>query len=304
MPVSLNGSNRPALNLNGSKKSRSAAARSEIGQQRLQVSDRILELPKDDYPRIGYGMFPPKTYEQQAIAVARTIDLILSGKPNERDQVHITDINHVGKIFDRSQAACFGDWFRQSASIGYPSHLLARRVTETLASLQRHLDGRDYSGAKNDLDFLHDEAVTEMLENWISVHKGERGPVERGWAYLAWKSGRGDRVIPGVGNGNMTEILARLAKGDSRGESNYGLVRTWLVHDPASARDSLREVIAERSGDSSLDLGRMSDEIEVALLQADNLVLSPWHVDDEMAFERLGLVVPDKDIAAPAGLGR
>jgi hypothetical protein len=102
----------------------------------------------------------------------------------------------------------------------------------------------------------------------------------------------------------MTEILARLAKGDSRGESNYGLVRTWLVHDPASARDSLREVIAERSGDSSLDLGRMSDEIEVALLQADNLVLSPWHVDDEMAFERLGLVVPDKDIAAPAGLGR
>jgi hypothetical protein len=90
----------------------------------------------------------------------------------------------------------------------------------------------------------------------------------------------------------MRSILDQMENNGRQNGSNYGLVRAWLVHDPELASESLGKIFAEssaNSGANSLDLGRMSDAIESALLQSDNLVLSPWHVDDEHAFDRLGL---------------
>ncbi|MNU27257.1 hypothetical protein D3C71_156430 [compost metagenome] len=296
MTISLNGSKRPPLNLNGSEKSARAIAHAKMDRERILVSDRITSPPKDQYPRSGYGMIPPKVYETLANDVSRTRELILSGKLQATVDTHIRDLKNVAKIFDRAQGARSADWFRQSASIGHPSHLLARRITEALSSLHLNLVNDDQVKARSDLDFLHDEAVTEMLENWITAFKGERVPTERGWAYLSWKSDHICSLIPGADDGSMKEILESLAVRFARREDNYGLVAAWLVHDPQLATETFRELFAgypDRNGAYSLDMGKMSSVMEAALLASDNLVLSPWHVEDEHAFERLGVLIPE-----------
>jgi hypothetical protein len=258
-------------------------------------------------------MIPPKIFETLANDVSRTRELILSGKLQATVDTHIRDLKNVAKIFDRAQGACSADWFRQSASIGHPSHLLARRITEALSSLHLHLVNGDQAKARSDLDFLHDEAVTEMLENWIAAFKGEKVPTERGWAYLSWKSDHIYSLIPGADAGSMKEILEKLAVRFARREDNYGLVAAWLVHDPEFAAETFRDLFAgysDRNGAYSLDMGKMSGAMEAALLASDNLVLSPWHIEDEHAFERLGVLIPDAadeafdDGPATAAFGR
>jgi len=290
------------INLNGSAKSARAkemAARYGASQKRfapkpvppgarLAIIDPIVEIP-EDIP-MNYGMIPPKIYDAQTIAVTRTRDLILTGKRQTGFTGHVHDLNHIGKIFNRAQSACMADWFLQSHRLGHPSHVLTRRIMAGLVELQGHLERLDMGGARKTLEFLREEAVVEMLDNCIAADNGEDVPEERGWAYLAYRGDGAFPLLPGVDAGSMDDILDKLA--DDMGHGGQGIFAAWLVHDPEHAGDTLHRMATRHSGGDGffrLGLRAMADAIEAELIATDNLILSPWHVDDDHAYERLGL---------------
>lgn len=269
-----------------------------LKRHRLEVSERIRKIPKEMFPRVGYGLLVPKEFEEEFQAVVRTRNMILSGSTTTDVPTHIKDISMVGKIFNRAQAACFADWFLQSFRLGHPSHLLARAVVEELSALQASLARRDQSASRKSLAFMSQEAVVEMFDNYIGLAKNVVPAEEKGWAYLAWRSEANLCLFPGAAEGAMYEILDGLATRNAWREHGFGLVGAWLVHDPEFAAATIREIFAEfpsKRGGYLLNLGSMSDAIENALVASDNLVLSPWHVDDEHAIERLGLLQRRQD---------
>ncbi|NTF18137.1 hypothetical protein G6L37_06940 [Agrobacterium rubi] len=269
-----------------------------LEQYRVEVSERIREIPEEKYPRVGYGFHLPKEFDEEFDAVVRTRDMILAGSTITDTPTHIKDLSLVGKIFNRAQAACFRDWFLQSFRLGHPSHLLARAAVEEIAKLQVSVARKNKAAISERLSFLDREAVVEMLDNYIGLTRNEIPPVEKGWAYLAWRSEKKHGFFPGASSGPMYDILEGLATRNPWREPGFGVVAAWLVHDPEFAAGTIDDLFAghpRKRGGFRMDLGEMSDAIEGALLASDNLVVSPWHSDDDEALERLGLRAPMKD---------
>lgn len=269
---------------------------------RSPVSDRLERFPDKPYPSPGFGMIPFKGTEKTAVeyfmSVMRVRDMIVAGRPqSDRTECH-ADLKRVAYIFDVTQAAHRPGWFVQAQTIGNPSHVLARAVTETLTAAQAAITNRDEAALRNALDFLHDEAVTEMLENYITLAKGGSQPDEDGFAYLAWTADHRPEITVGASSGNMAAILADLgSRSGIGGRRTWGVLGAWLVHDPEMAQahiDRMFELKGTGIRGSTAYLHERAKEgikeIEAMLISTDNLILSPWHVDDEAAFGRLGIV--------------
>lgn len=279
---------------------------------RSPVSGRLERVPEKPFPSPGYGMSPLKGAQKTAVeyfmSVTRTRDLVITGKLTSEPAVRLTDLKRVAYMFDCAQAAHRPGWFLLAQNLGYPSHLLARAVTEKMSAAQIAIENGDKTALKNALDFLHDEAVVEMLDNYIELAKGIRVQPEQGFAYLAWTADDRPELAVGASSSSMPEILAELGSGDRVGrERNWGVLGAWLVHDPELAATKIAQMFegeGSRVAGSAVYVGERAraatKDIEAMLISTSNLVLSPWHVDDDLAFERLGIVVPGRKAVAAA----
>lgn len=278
--------------------------RTALKRSRIIFSDRKIKRPEEVHPNTGYGLIYPKFREPEVAQFARTRDLIQSGDPASDVVTRIGDLRSVSEYFARAATAHRPDWFYRSYKLGHPSHLLARKVTERLADLQVHIAGGEFEAAEEELQFLSSEAVADMLDNYLTLADDNSRPPEpeQGWAYLAWRPDYPNSVFVGSGEGTMHEILSDLSARERTKGLKFGLLSAWLVHDPEHADRTIHGLwTTEPSANgryNSVNFQRAAKEIEGALLSTDNVVLSPWHIDDDMAFERLGFrqtAAPDQD---------
>lgn len=283
---------------------------SALRRGRIDVAMRIRKFPTDMIGSGNYGRIPAKEYPEESLAVVRIRDLILAREIRDNPAVLIKDLSYIGKIFNRAQAANFSDWFLQAFRMGHPSHLLARTVTETLATLQNCIARDDLSSLIACVDFLHDEAVVEMLENYIDLQKGQVQPLETGWAYLVKINGDSGLIV-GAGDGTMYDAIHEISADNRKRSSDISLLGAWLVHDPQAAASAISEEFSgqiNRRGRLFANIARVTERIEGALMGSENLVLSPWHADDDRAVERLGYLQrvqereQDEDQSAPAAM--
>jgi hypothetical protein len=278
--------------------------RTALKRSRIIFSDRKIKRPEEVYPNAGYGLNYPTYREPEAAQFARIRDFIQSGDPESEVVTRIGDLRSVSEYFARAATAHRPDWFYRSYKLGHPSHLLSRMVTEKLADLQVHIASGEFEAAEEELQFLSSEAVADMLDNYLilSDEKSRPPEPEQGWAYLAWRPDYPNSAFVGSGEGTMHEILTDLTARERTKGLKFGLLSAWLVHDPEHADRTIHDLWAAKPSANgrynSVNFDRAAKSIEGALLATDNLVLSPWHIDDDMAFDRLGMrqtAAPDQD---------
>lgn len=243
------------------------------------------------------------------MSVTRVRELILAGRVSVQHADIAADLKRVAYMFDCVQAAHRPGWFLQAQNLGYPSHVLARAITEHMASAQIAIENDDWSALRKATDFLHDEAVVEMLDNYIGVAKGVPQPIEQGFAYLAWRKDGRDELAVGASSGSLPDILSGLgSRGSVSTGRNWGVLGAWLVHDPGSAEE---EIARMARGDWNVVSGspayiadrarQIIIDVESMLISTCNLILSPWHADDELTFRQLRLGAPGlgREVALP-----
>lgn len=269
---------------------------------KIVVSERLERFPARPYSD-GYGLLPMKAAGQTAVeyflSAQRTRELILTGRLLPDAAIHITDLRRVATMFNGAQAADKPNWLQHVMNLGYPSHLLARAVTQQLAVAQTAIVKDDALTLKGTLDFLHDEGVIEMLDHFIESARGAPQLKEVGFAYVAVAGDFVQRLAVGSSDQGIEEIVGGLNQQYPMREAPWGLVGLWLVHDVEQAQDSINDVIKKSGGPVSGSheaicwrARKVQSKLEAALIASDNLILSPWHVEDDAALERLGFISP------------
>lgn len=222
-------------------------------------------------------------------ATVRVRDLLLS--PERPLQDDCKALRLLSNQFAAIYTAQPGDWFSTSQIFGHPSQLLAQRIAQEFRILESAATSNDAVLAQSAGDFLRDEAVVEMLDNAIEIAKGNTSGPETGWAYIAWSPDT--MVFYGIGakDGRIEDILAEVSEDHRRKPRQLGLLAAWHVHDPEMADAELKGMLARHATTNGyyhkISLKRVRDSIDKMLVETDNLVVSPWHADEERAGERL-----------------
>lgn len=257
------------------------------------------KVPSGTQKRGAYGLnlaFQGDTAAAHFKALSRSLALIDSKDVPWQSEAHVNDLGLVSNMFARIYTADRGYWFSQSYAFGHPSHVISKLAAENLYRLRYGIARGDSEAVNETKAFLEREAVTDMIDTCINMGKGKMPPNEQGWAYIAWSSDDPQVIAAGASDGYMGNILSEISSQNNKNARNYGPMAAWLVNDCKAADAVIAETFAQsvyRPGFYVTNLGWAKRQIEDALISTGNLVISPWHVDDEEAYARLNLTAEE-----------
>lgn len=253
------------------------------------LPEPISQIPIGKVGSEGYGLSRPFNRDRtlDAFNVVKNVLGILD-RPDlpYGSEGAVADLAFVTKCFTTIHAASKNSWFDLSRLFGYPAQSISGELAQQFHRLRYGIAYYEGDVAEAAKDVLLSDYAPEMLENFTDCIKGSTVPEERGWAYIAW-SPNIDAINPicamGARDGTIPEIMEEVSNSYKRPLKRMGPLAAWLVHDVARAEATIRAVMAgyeSSSGFYMLGPRTARENIESALSQDDNLVMSPWHGDD------------------------
>ncbi|MCS4090157.1 hypothetical protein [Rhizobium sp. BK176] len=255
---------------------------------------RKLGLPTGDFLEHGYGRAPVhrNLREIRRMAASITLRLLDGETPDPRAKATVNGLADAADLFRIAGQEDANDWYTVHKSLGQPSATLCLEISSKLLEVRSLLTTGDERAARRVLDELADDALPDMLENYVNSTKHQNATAHTesdGWAYVLWSSGEPEAVIAAVTELTIDEALADMKA--SKGHP-LGVLAAWQVYRPSVAAEKLSELLAnlrldgdlyvvERGTTGTATLGTIKDSIEAMLVADDLLVRSPWHFDEK-----------------------
>jgi hypothetical protein len=254
---------------------------------------RKLALPTGDFLLHGFGCAPVhrNLREIRRMAAAITLRLLDGETADPKATSTLNGLGDAADLFKIAGQEDANDWYTVHKSLGQPSATLCLEISVKLQEARALLKEGDQRSARRVLDGLVEDALPDMLENYVSSTKHQNPTTHTesdGWAYILWSSGEPDAVIAAV-----TELTIDEAITDIKAPRGHplGVLAAWQVYRPSVAAEKLSELLAdlrldrdlyvvERGTSGTAALGTIKDSIESMLAAEDFLVLSPWHFDE------------------------
>lgn len=247
---------------------------------------------------LGYGLFPcPKDAAPlRRSAVSHMLSLLDDGRVPAKTADNLMAMAVVREMMtDVFREASF-DWFTTSYNLGQPSGRLALQASRSLSALREHVISGDAVLALQAMDELSRWAVPEMLDSYLLLDENpDTDEIEEavGWAYMLWSPDLPGVAAIGVTEGTVMEEIENLGE-DYPDVSPFGVLSAWQVADPAHAAEIVENelMFAYTGKDVFHDLGprpegnfevlSLKERVETALVRAGQLVLSPWHIEEQL----------------------
>jgi hypothetical protein len=244
-------------------------------------------MPMAAYRTMGFGTVPvdERQWQPRIAAVRLVIDALSSGKIPETSEELLAAFSVVKGLFSRIALGDTGDWYTVSRLLGYPSAPLSLATSWRLAWARaaiREQDAEVFKVVSSRIDADH---CFEMLDNYLNMTVDAAHPlVEHGWAYILWSSTERDVMHVGAAAGSVEDVMKRLSR-EHPEHAAFGVLSTWLVHDPLDAYARIHERLSpDALGDGffRLDLGSAKTAVGTLLCETGNVSHSPWHGDQEL----------------------
>jgi hypothetical protein len=218
-------------------------------------------------------------------AVRVVYDVLSSGKMPTSSEELLASFSVVKGLFSRIALGDTGDWYTISRLLGYPSAKLSLATSWRMAWTRAAIRARDEDVFKIALSRTDGDHCLEMLGNYLNMTIDAAHPlVEHGWAYILWSSTERDVMHIGAASGSVEDVVKRLSR-EHPEHAAFGILSTWLVHDPLDAYARIHERLSpDALGDGffRLDLGAAKLAVETVLRETGNISHSPWHGDEEL----------------------
>jgi hypothetical protein len=238
-------------------------------------------IPSGQFMSGGFGLAPVSDWDRRREAMRFVLSCLDEDvMPAATRSVRFET---VADIFEAVASCDMRDWYSLSRFLGHPAAEHCRPIANAFRGMaQAVLTGHREAYAKL-MEFVLDAYAGEMIESFNGIASGQPYQPEEGLVYIAWSSASGRAIQIGVADGTVEPELRAL---DSERGNNgrHGLLGTWLVHDVDHARDTLSGLLRHGlspDGSYSLSPGEARQIISRGLTQSDNLVLSPWHDDND-----------------------
>jgi hypothetical protein len=268
----------------------------------FQKSFKRAFTPPLENRKCGFGLFPISrdVAPLRASAVAHMLELI------DRNEVPVKTADNlmamavvrqvVGEVFLEGSF----DWFTTSYHLGQPSGRLALQASRSLAALREHVVSGAHEQAERAMDDLARWAVPEMLDTYLLLDGDpETDEIEDavGWAYMLWTPDRPGQAAIGVTKDTIMDEIENL-QADYPGLAPFGVLSAWQVVDPDLAATVVEnELMFAYTGedvfhelapheDGKFEILAVKERIETSLVAANQLVLSPWHLEEQIATEQ------------------
>jgi len=253
---------------------------------RLQAhAPTMSRVPYQDFRKLGYGMIPVREddWDIRIAAVKHVLGILSSGEMPPSTPETFAALNTIKGMFARIFVGDCYDWYTTSRLLGHPSAELSSQVAHRISDLRDAILRGDGTAFAENVNFLTDDFVDAMLDNYLDIAERAKHPVEEeGWAYILWSSKEPDALFIGAAGGYIEEVTYALRAPDPEGQP-YGVLAAWLVHDAVDAYRSLAKRLAPYSlggGFYRMDLGLAKHAVAETLSLSNNTVLSPWHVEE------------------------
>lgn len=268
------------------------------GMQFFQKTHRRGFTPKIENRSMGYGLFPfaRDIAPMRASAVAHLLGMIdantIPGKTADNLMAMAVVRQMLADVFLEGSF----DWFTTSYNFGQVSGRLALQASRSLADLRSHVVSGAHELVERTMDDLMRLAVPEMLDNYLVL---DRDPSTDqisdavGWAYVLWTPDRPGVAAIGVTPDTVMDEIENL-QDDYPDLSPFGVLSAWQVADPSTSAKVVEDaVLSAYTGedvfhklkpdqDGRFEILTVKERIETSLVEAKQLVLSPWHIDEQM----------------------
>lgn len=241
--------------------------------------------PKNVQKHWGWGLAPiaASQWDDTVAAAKNLIDIISADAMPAADQATLNSISAIKGRFARVYLTDQSDWYSSSRLLGHPSGSCSRAVASALQDLRQAIKEQDSDMHLESLEFLRSNHVSDMLDNFLSLATGEYPVVEEGCAYIVWSARDRDILHIGATEGQIDDVINRL-NAENPFNRPYGVLSSWLVHDPEQAHQDIERHLAKFSignGAYLTGLGLSRNIITGILADTDNTVLSPWHAIED-----------------------
>jgi hypothetical protein len=224
------------------------------------------------------------------MAAVITLRLFDGETPDIKAPTVLNAVATTAELFQLAGLEKANDWFTIHKLLGQPSATACLDIAAKLSEVQILLKAGDHLRLQMAMDALQEDALTDMLENYINAtnHQNpkEHTPAD-GWAYVLWSSDEPDGVVAAVTELTIDEAIAdiKTPKGHP-----VGVLAAWQVYRPNVASEVISALlsdlrlagdlhVAERGTAGTATLGVIKDSIEAILIADELLVRSPWHFD-------------------------
>lgn len=229
----------------------------------------------------GWGLAPiaASQWDDTVAAAKNLIDIINADAMPAADQSTLDSISAIKGRFARVYLTDQSDWYSSSRLLGHPSGAFSRAAASALQDLRQAIKEQDSDMHLESLEFLRSNYVSDMLDNFLNLAAGEYPVVEEGCAYIVWSARDRDILHIGATEGQIDDVINRL-NAESPFYRPYGVLASWLVHDPEQAQQDIERSLEKFSignGAYLTGLGLSRNIITGILADTDNTVLSPWH---------------------------
>lgn len=273
------------------------------GMRFFQKSFKRAFTPPVDNRNVGFGLFPVSrdVGPLRASAVSHMLELLdrneVPAKTADNLMAMAVVRQLVGEVFLEGSF----DWFTTSYHLGQPSGRLALQASRSLAALREHVVSGSHEQAARAMDDLARWAVPEMLDTYLLLDQDpETDEIEDavGWAYMLWTPDRPGLAAIGVTNDTVMDEIENL-QADYRSLAPFGVLSAWQVVDPDLAasivenelmfayvgEDVFHDLPPHENG--KFEILSLKERIETSLVSANQLVLSPWHLEEQIATEQV-----------------
>lgn len=256
---------------------------------------RKLALPTGDHLEHGYGRAPVhrNLREIRRMGAAITLKLLDGETSDPKSSSTVNALGEAADLFKIAGQEESNDWYTAHKLLGQPSASLCLEISAKLLDVRSQLRAGDERSARRILDGLVDDALPDMLENYLGATKSQNPTAHTesdGWAYILWSSGEPEAVIAAVTELTVDEAIADLKA--PKGHP-HGVLAAWQVYRPSEASEKLAELLAELRLDGDLyvvergtsgtaTLGAIKESIEAMFVAEGLLVQSPWHFDEKV----------------------
>jgi hypothetical protein len=244
-------------------------------------------MPVAAYRTMGFGTVPvdERQWQPRIAAVRLVIDALSSGKMPKPSEGLLAAFSVVKGLFSRVALGDTGDWYTISRLLGYPSAPLSLVTSWRMAWARAAIREQDAEVFKMVSSRIDADHCFEMLDNYLNMTVDAAHPlVEHGWAYILWSSTERDVMHVGAAAGSVEDVMKRLSR-EHPEHAAFGVLSTWLVHDPLDAYARIHERLSpDALGDGffRLDLGTAKTAVGTLLRATGNVSHSPWHGDQEL----------------------
>lgn len=245
-------------------------------------------VPLAAYRVMGFGTAPvdERDWQPRIDAVKTVLDVLSAEKMPTASEELLARFSVAKGLFSRIALGDTADWYTVSRLLGYPAAQLAMALSWRLAWARAAIREQDAGVFEVATGRLADDHCPDMLDNYLAMAVDAAHPLdELGWAYILWSSTERDVLHVGAAAGSVEDVVRRLDR-EHPDHAAFGVLATWLVHDPLDAYARIHERLSsEAIGDGffRIDLGDAKQAVAELLRDTENVSLSPWHGEQQLA---------------------